>query len=80
VEGKECVFFANFSGLRGHENAVQRPERGAVIKVSGHAQREASFLPFLGAMQKLQGIREGSDTVFELPVIEKGAVACLEPR
>lgn len=80
VNGEECVFFANFGGLRGHKNPVQQPENGARIIFSGHAASEMSFLPFLGEVEKLHGKQKGSETVFELPGIEKGAVACRDTK
>jgi len=80
VDGEECVFFGNFGGLRGHQNPVQRPEAGARIIFSSRAGSEMKFLPFLGEVKELQGKQKGPETVFELPAIEKGAVACLKPK
>lgn len=77
VNGKECVFFANFNGLRGHENPVQKPEGGVRMVVSG-TQNGVGYLPFLGTAERLPGKQTGQGTVFILPAIEKGAVACLK--
>ncbi len=75
--GKECVFLANFNGLRGHENPRQKPENGVRIVISG-THNDVEFLPFLGTAERLRGKREGSEVVFALPSIEKGAVACAQ--
>jgi len=39
-----------------------------------------SFLPFLGEAVTLTGEKRGQTTFFALPRIEKGAVACSEPK
>jgi hypothetical protein len=75
VNGKECVFIANFKGLRGHENPVQIPVN-IRITFSGRQRKTLKFLPFLGEAQEIQGSKEAGDSVFILPPIEKGAVAC----
>ncbi len=77
VNGKECVFFANFSGLRGHEDPVQKPESEVRIVISG-TQGDVEYLPFLGVAERLRGKQTGQGTVFLLPPIEKGAVACVQ--
>jgi hypothetical protein len=77
VDGKLHVFFANFQGLRSKENAVQIPEAHAQViargKLRGH------FLPFLGDEIEISGQHEGGNTRFDLPPIQKGAVAWFEP-
>ena len=77
VDGKECVFFANFNGLRGHENPRQKPESGVRMVISG-THNDVEYLSFLGTVERLRGKREGSEVVFVLPPIEKGAVACVQ--
>jgi hypothetical protein len=76
VDGKTYVFFANFKGLQGGVNPVQTPETGATITVPSGTT--ASFLPFLGEVQKLKGERRGEKTVFSLPPIQRGAVVWVE--
>jgi len=77
VDGKAHVFFANFMGLRGKQNAVQTPERHAEIIVPG--KMRGHFLPFLGEETTITGRFENGSTHFDLPEIDKGAVAWLEP-
>ncbi len=78
VNGKMCVFFANFKGLRSKEVANQIPEMN--VRVTFPAQRAGTivFLPFLGSPQKLQGTFEHGKLTAELPPIERGAVAWIE--
>jgi hypothetical protein len=78
VDGKLCIFMANFKGLRGHENPVQTPENGARIVFEDETIDKVSFLPFLGEALTLTGAKQGQKTVFVLPKIEKGAVVCTE--
>ncbi len=77
VDGKECVFIANFQGLRGHEKPVQDPVNVSV-RFSGQRKNTLKFLPFLGEAQEIHGKLEAGNSTFVLPAIEKGAVACLE--
>ncbi len=75
VEGKTCVFIANFQGLRGHENPVQRPV-DVRISFSGEPKLTLNFLPFLGNWQEIHGEPHTGNSSFVLPAIEKGGVAC----
>jgi hypothetical protein len=77
VEGSPHVFFANFSGLVPHANAVPTAV-SASIAIATEKKYKLKFLPFLGEVQELSGQREGSRIVFALPKIERGAVAWLE--
>ena len=80
VDARLCVFLASFKGLRGHQNPVQTPEDGArVVLEDGNTDR-MSFLPFLGEAVPLLGEKHGQKTFFVLPRIERGAVACTEPK
>jgi hypothetical protein len=76
VDGKLCVFLANFKGLRGHQNPRQTPEDGARIFFEDAGTDRMSYLPFLGEAVTLTGEKRGQRTFFVLPRIEKGAVAC----
>jgi len=77
VDGSPHVFFANFMGLRGKENAVQTPEKHAEVTVPGKVR--GHFLPFLGDETAITGRFENGNTHFDLPEIAKGAVAWFEP-
>jgi hypothetical protein len=78
--GNPCVFLANFNGLSGHKNPVQVAENGAQVILSGETEAKMRFLPFLGEAEEIRGKQIGKETVFTLPRIEKGAVACLESQ
>ena len=79
VDGKPHVFFANFAGLRGHENPVQTPQSGVQVTIPATSANKAFFLPFLGEMQELKGVQTGGQMSFTLPTISKGAVFWYEP-
>ncbi|HUM05818.1 MAG TPA: hypothetical protein VLT90_10180 [Terriglobales bacterium] len=72
VDGKLHVYFANFKGLRGGENANQDPETG--VTVNARAGDKAKFLPYLGEEQVLRGEKKGEATLYRLPPISRGAV------
>jgi hypothetical protein len=75
VDGKTCVFLANFSGLRGGETADQTPQNDIRIGFSGSGPSELEVLPFLG--EPVMAKRESPEkSQFLLPPITKGAVAC----
>jgi len=78
VGGTLHVFFANFAGLVGGQNAVQTPQRGVRVSVPMTAGSRAQFLQFLGEPVELQGQRENGRLVFTLPEIQKGAIFWLE--
>jgi len=79
VDGKLHVFLANFAGLQGGVNPVQTPQRGVHITVPGATTGHGFFLPFLGEVQPVNGSAGDRGTVYQLPVIEKGAVFWYEP-
>jgi len=79
VEGKPYIFFANFTGLVPSTNAKQTPVSKVKIHVVGHDNRLV-FLPFLGEARNIEGQRGDRGTVFELPAIDKGAVAWIENK
>ena len=74
VEGAPHVFFANFAGLQGGVNPIQTPQKDVRIEVNGISKAQGYFLPFLGAVSKVNGVAENGKVTFTLPVIEKGAV------
>jgi len=77
VGEQDCVFIANFGGLRGHVNPVQRPETGMQVVFADPSKKRMRFVPFLGETQELQGKPGQQGRVFDLPPVEKGAVACV---
>ena len=78
VDGTLHIFFANFDGLVGGQNAVQTPQRGVRVSVPVTGGSTAQFLPFLGEVVELQGQRENGRLVFVLPEIQKGAIFWLK--
>jgi len=79
ADGHMNVFFANFAGLVGRSNPIQTPQIGAVVVVKSGSEGKGFFLPFLGEVQAVQGIRQGDNLTFRLPPITKGAVFWYEP-
>jgi hypothetical protein len=78
-DGHVNVFLANFTGLRGGSNPVQTPQTGVEIAVSSKGEGKGFFLPFLGEVQTVNGVRHGDMVTFTLPPIAKGAVFSVEP-
>jgi hypothetical protein len=77
-DGHVNVFFANFSGLVGGSNPVQTPQTGVEVSVVSKSNGKGFFLPFLGDVQPVEGIRRGDSITFKLPAITKGAVFWFE--
>jgi hypothetical protein len=80
-DGHVNCFFANFAGLKGGANAIQTPQTGVKITVTAKSDVKGFFLPFMGDVQSLQGVRNGDARAltFTLPSISKGAVFWIEP-
>jgi hypothetical protein len=76
VEGKAHIFLANFSGLRGGTNAVPTPQRGITLRLRSGAT--VHYLPFLGEVQEIRGVREGDAVIYRLPEVGRGGVAWVE--
>jgi hypothetical protein len=72
--GRVSVFFANFDGLRGGSNPIQNPQSGVTVTVKASGDVRGSFLPFLGEVQSVKGVRSGDSVTFTLPTITRGAV------
>jgi hypothetical protein len=79
VEGKPHVFLANFAGLRGGVNPVQTVQSGIRVTVSSENNGPAFFLPFMGEVQEVRGVRDGGVVAYTLPPISKGAVFWYQP-
>jgi hypothetical protein len=78
VDGAPHVYLANFAGLVGKKNPIQTPQRN--IRISVRAESGSGFfLPFLGEVQKLQGIEANGRLTFTLPTIQKGGVFWFAP-
>ena len=72
--GHVHCFFANFTGLQAGVNPVQTPQTGVEVSVQSKSEDKGFFLPFMGEIQSVQGVRHGDAITFTLPPIDKGAV------
>ncbi len=75
VSGAPHMFFANFTGLVPHKVANPTAVTGAKVSIPGSMGSSLAFLPFQGQTQILHGTKDGDRMEFELPPIERGAVA-----
>ncbi len=78
VNGKACVFLANFTGLRSRETSDQTLQGGVRISFPGTSADVLEVLPFLGEPATIK--REVSSNPipqFLLSPVNKGAVACV---
>ena len=78
VEGTPHIFFANFGGLIPGKHAQQEAATHITVRVAGTRVGKLTVLPFLGETTTIGGQQVGSETLFTIPKIEKGAVAWLE--
>ena len=72
-DGHVNVFFANFAGLVGGTNPMQTPQTWE-SRSRRNPGAQGFFLPFLGEVQAVKGVRSGDAVTFTLPAITKGAV------
>ena len=80
VEAVQEFILANFAGLRGRVNPIQRPQIGVQVTIAGATKGGGGFfLPFLGDVKHLNGKVGGGRVTFTLPTIEKSAVFWYEP-
>jgi len=79
TDGHVNCFFANFAGLKGGVNPIQTPQDGVEVRIASKGDAKGFFLPFLGQVQEVKGVREGDSIRFTLPQITKGAVFWYEP-
>ncbi|HTS37017.1 MAG TPA: hypothetical protein VMH04_15190 [Candidatus Solibacter sp.] len=77
-DGHINVFFANFAGLKGGANPIQTPQNGVEVSLKSAREDKGFFLPFMGEVQEVKGVRHGDATTFSLPTITKGAVFWVE--
>jgi hypothetical protein len=77
VNGSTHVYLANFAGLVGGKNPVQAPQTVTITTPAVHGT-SAYFLPFLGDMQRIDGVSQQGTVTFTLPPVSKGAVFWLQ--
>ena len=78
VDDKPTIFLANFSGLKGSENARPIPDKDIIVTFN-NVKRNAQvmFVPFLGKPQVLQGEWGKGKLKVILPEISRGAIVQL---
>ena len=78
VKKQPTVFIANFSGLKGNENARQISDSNIVVTFRNAKQNvHAEFIPFLGSPKKLEGKWSSGIFTVNLPAIFRGAIVSL---
>jgi hypothetical protein len=78
VEKQPVIFIANFSGLKGKENARQKPDSNIVVTFNNAKQNvHAKFVPFLGSPKKLEGKWSNGGFTVNLPPVFRGAIVSL---
>jgi len=74
VNGTPHIFLANFSGLVPRQLAVPSSQAGIQISTLATMGDSLAYLPFLGELQTLRGVKQGDQVQFTLPPVERGAV------
>jgi len=75
VNGSPHLFIANFTGLVPGKIATPTAVSGSKVNIPAGMGNSLAYLPFLGQTQILHGTLHGDTMQFELPPIERGAVA-----
>jgi hypothetical protein len=75
---KVHFYFANFEGLIPHAVAIPLAQSNIRITAPAAAGDTLHFVPFLGAESLIAGSREGNSRTFQIPKLERGAIAWLE--
>ncbi|MGA8161973.1 MAG: hypothetical protein WA374_19765 [Acidobacteriaceae bacterium] len=78
VNGRTCLFLANFSGLQAGQNETPAAQRGIHIVAQAALGKTLHWLPFMGTETVVQGHASGDGVTFTLPPLERGAVAWFE--
>jgi hypothetical protein len=78
VNGRPHIFIANFTGLVPHKVVIPSTVKGIKISTTIANAGTLRVLPFLGTPQSVTGRRTGDRMLFELPPLERGAVAWFE--
>jgi len=75
VHGVPHFYFANFEGLEPRSNGAPKPQFDLRIRVPAKTGDVLHFVPFLGSESLIIGKQQGATTLFEIPQLERGAVA-----
>lgn len=78
VNGVPHVYFANFKGLKSRKNATPVPEANARVVLKNTKAGTLHFLTFMGDESTIRGVQRGTDLVFTIPQIERGAVVWIQ--
>ncbi len=75
VEKKSTIFLANFSGLKGNNNARQIPANNIrIIFHNAKKNSKAIFIPFTGKSEYIKGEWKNGNLTVNLPEIARGAI------
>lgn len=80
VNGTPHVYLANFGGLVPGKIAVPTPVNDIQLKAPAAMGDSLSYLPFLGEMRIVHGVKRGELIEFTLPPLERGAVVSFGPE
>jgi hypothetical protein len=75
---KVHFYFVNFEGLAPHATATPLPQMNVRITVPANAGDILHFVPFLGSESLIAGSQEGKSRTFQIPKLERGAIAWVE--
>jgi len=75
IGDRTCLFFANFDGLKAGEIYTPIPQRDITLTVSRRLGTKFHWLPFLGSESEIQGTLIDNDVRFEIPELDRGAIA-----
>jgi hypothetical protein len=73
VAGVPHVFLANFGGIVPGKTVNPVPASGIKVRIPAAMGDTLAFLPFLGELQTVQGMKHGDTIEFVLPPVERGA-------
>ena len=80
VSGTPHIFLANFAGLMPGKSATPVPASGIKISVLAADEDSLVYLPFLGKLQTLHGVKNRDRMDFLLPPVARGAIAWVQRR
>jgi hypothetical protein len=75
IGGRTFLFLENFAGLQADQNETPSIRHDIRITVKGHTASTLHVLPFLGAESEVGGKHSGGVVQYDLPSLERGAVA-----
>ena len=75
IGGRTFLFFANFDGLQAGANATPVAQQNIEVEVPRSFGAKLHWLPFMGNETELEGKASPEDMRFNLPNLDRGAVA-----